>query len=223
MIKLIVAYDKDRAIGANNTIPWFIKGELKWVAEETKRVSDKHKVNALIMGRKTWESIPETRRPLVDRINIVVSKTMVSDNQEDLIVCDSLESAISYVKYNTVIESTFIFGGSSIYKQALEMGIVDIVMATEVQVKKDYVADTFFPELPSSFVGFTPNITKYGDDIVCRTVYANQRKTVPESIVKLDMNNKETLVNLLLDVQCGNVSCRRAATEIISDFMHNSV
>ena len=183
MISLIVAYDENRAIGAGNDIPWFIKGELKWVADTTKAVKNTSKINALIMGHNTWKSLPENRRPLANRLNIVVSRTAVID-QEGVIVCKSLEDAIDFANKNENIETAFIFGGASIYKEALEKDLVDQVLATEVRVidhyvdgkfTPDYEADTFFPELPSNFAGLKPEITEYGNDLVKRITFFKQK------------------------------------------------
>jgi dihydrofolate reductase len=179
MISLIVAYDKNRGIGAGNDIPWFIKGELKWVAETTKSVKNALKVNALIMGRKTWESLPEDRRPLPNRINIVISRTTVIDH-DAVITCKSLEEAIHWAKNTEIVETAFIFGGASIYKEALEKNVVDEVLATEVRVsdhyvngefKPDYKADTFFPELPDNFYVEHSVTVNYMHDHVLRTIF----------------------------------------------------
>lgn len=179
MISLIVAYDKNRGIGAGNDIPWFIKGELKWVAETTKAVKNALKVNALIMGRKTWESLPENRRPLPNRINIVISRTTVIDH-DDVITCKSLEEAIHWAKNTEIVETAFIFGGASIYKEALEKNVVDEVLATEVRVSDhyvngefnpDYKADTFFPELPDNFYAEHSATVNYMHDHVLRTTF----------------------------------------------------
>lgn len=183
MIKLIVAYDENRGIGANNEIPWFIMGELKWVAETTKLVQNPAKINALIMGKNTWLSLPKSRRPLPDRLNIVIS-TSLKIEDENVMVFSSFDEAIKFVNESDHIETGFIFGGSSIYQQALDANVVDQVLATEVRVKNDYTdnvftpkyeADIFFPSLPDSFVGFRPDITKYGEDQVTRITFSNQR------------------------------------------------
>jgi dihydrofolate reductase len=183
MISLIVAYDENRGIGAGNDIPWFIKGELKWVADTTKAVKNSLKVNALIMGRKTWESLPENRRPLPNRINIVISRTTVIDH-DDVITCKSIEEAIHWANNTEIVETAFIFGGASIYKEALEKNLVDQVLATEVHVKKNYVkgvftpnyiADTFFPKLPNTFSCYEGVVTEYGEDSVVRMIFKNKR------------------------------------------------
>jgi dihydrofolate reductase len=179
LISLIVAYDENRGIGAGNDIPWFIKGELKWVADTTKHVKNKLKINALIMGRKTWESLPENRRPLPDRLNIVISRTLTIDH-ENVLVFGSLDEALNFVSNSENIETAFIFGGSSIYNLALDADVVDQVLATEVHVsdhyfdgifKPNYQADTFFPELSNDFVEHLPEYVQYGNDKVKRITF----------------------------------------------------
>ena len=170
MIKLIVAYDEMRGIGYKNTIPWFIKGELKWVADKTKLTMDSGKSNALIMGRKTWESLPKERRPLVGRINIVISKETVIREDEDVMTFKSVEDAVEWCNINKMlVESAFIFGGSSIYKHALENNLVDMVLATEVD--GEYKCDTFFPELPNVFKLTHKEFCEYGEQIVRRLIF----------------------------------------------------
>ena len=67
MYKLIVAFDKKRGIGKNNLIPWYLKEDLKHFAKLT--IGNKN--NAIVMGRKTYESIG---KDLPNRYNIIISK-----------------------------------------------------------------------------------------------------------------------------------------------------
>lgn len=149
MFKIIVAYEKNRGIGLNNELPWHIPGELRWVSETTTKVADQSKRNALLMGRKTWESIPENLRPLKNRLNMVVSHTLKED-RPGLLIFPTFEEAVEYVNTNSKsIETCFVFGGATIYKQAFEKNIVDEILATEVD--ESYLASTFFPPIPKNF------------------------------------------------------------------------
>lgn len=133
---IIVAYDKNRGIGLNNDLPW----------PKNKRDMDHFMLttrgHTVIMGRKTWESIPEKYRPLPHRTNVVVSRTLT--DLPNAFVCKSLEEAVK--KSGT---SSFVIGGAQIYREALEKDLVDEIIATEFQQK--YEADTFFPELPEGW------------------------------------------------------------------------
>jgi dihydrofolate reductase/thymidylate synthase len=59
---------------AGGSLPWSLPGDLKYFRELTQRTSDPAKQNAVIMGRKTWESIPVKFRPLAGRINVVLTR-----------------------------------------------------------------------------------------------------------------------------------------------------
>ncbi len=59
---------------AGGTLPWSIPGDLRYFKELTSRTADPGKQNAVIMGRKTWESLPPKFRPLPGRLNVVLSR-----------------------------------------------------------------------------------------------------------------------------------------------------
>jgi len=136
---LIVAMTKDRVIGNDNSIPWYIKEDLK----NFKEVTDGHPV---IMGRKTWDSIPKKFRPLPGRYNIVISRSAKQkENIEgELRWVKSYEEALQVVDelYSYPVD-TFIIGGSTVYKRAL----LEADRLYISWVKKDYDGDTFFPEI----------------------------------------------------------------------------
>ena len=73
-ISLIVACDKYHGIAKNGTIPWKYSEELKYFSKQTRTTRDPTRQNAILMGRKTWESLPI--KPLPHRINIVLSSTL---------------------------------------------------------------------------------------------------------------------------------------------------
>ena len=71
---IVAACGKSLGIGLNGELPWRLKSEMKYFAETTSRTIDSNKINAVIMGRKTWESIPLKFRPLKNRLNVVLSR-----------------------------------------------------------------------------------------------------------------------------------------------------
>ena len=79
---VIVATDSNSGISRGGELPWDTSSDLKFFKDyTTKRTSPQNPQNVLIMGRKTYESIPIKFRPLQNRINIVVSyRTMTSVN-----------------------------------------------------------------------------------------------------------------------------------------------
>ncbi|KAK2574742.1 hypothetical protein KPH14_013061, partial [Odynerus spinipes] len=73
-IKLIVAHDAEYGIGRSGEMPWNVPCDMRYFRRVTSHVRDESKVNAVIMGRKTWMSLPAKSRPLPDRLNIVLSR-----------------------------------------------------------------------------------------------------------------------------------------------------
>jgi dihydrofolate reductase len=137
-MKLIVAVCKSFGIGINNKIPWKLKNDLQYF----KGLTTGHGDNAVIMGRKTWESLPEKFKPLPKRKNIILSRKNYRSEDPTIKTCSSLEEAKIYCKdYNDI----WIIGGEQIYIQALEDEDLTHIHITEV--KKEYECDTFFPHL----------------------------------------------------------------------------
>jgi dihydrofolate reductase/thymidylate synthase len=102
------------------------------------------KINAVIMGRKTYESIPPKFRPLPDRLNIILSKSVEFDGK-NLVSCKSLEDALAMVKQNDSVDRVFIAGGGEIYKEAIKLPECSKIYFTKI--KSEFDCDTFFPEI----------------------------------------------------------------------------
>ena len=145
---IVVACDINRGIGIKNAIPWFLPSEFRWLYRITTHTSDPDKMNALLMGRKTWDSIPVERRPLAKRINIILSRTSGGGKDGELFFSD-LDSVLDFLDRTDSIETCYIFGGAHIYEECLSRGIVDEVIETEIQ--KSFFVDTWMPSLPDSF------------------------------------------------------------------------
>lgn len=124
----------------------------------TTTTKDQHKRNAVIMGRVTYFGIPENKRPLPNRLNIVLSnKSKASDYPSDVILCTSLAQAmqkLSDTELGRDIETIWICGGYSVYKEAMESTDCHRIYFTEIKAKFDH--DTTFPDIPSTFT-IVPN------------------------------------------------------------------
>lgn len=134
-LRLIVAYDRNRLIGANGDLPWHLPEDLSHFQRTTMH-------HAIIMGRKTFQSI---RRALPGRTNIIVSRSGYEGYGARTF--RDLESAIKFARA-TGDDSPFIIGGGRIYRAA--MPLVTEVIATEINA--EYEGDTYFPELGPEFV-----------------------------------------------------------------------
>ncbi|XP_061726570.1 dihydrofolate reductase [Cydia pomonella] len=147
-LNLIVAACENMGIGANGTLPWRLKKEMAYFTTMTTKVSSPDRVNAVIMGRITWDCIPDKYRPLANRVNIVMTRQVDNLNNkvpEGVIVVPSLDEAIKYIDNRPDIESTWVIGGSSIYEAAMAHPNCGKIYLTEIQ--KSFDCDTFFPNI----------------------------------------------------------------------------
>lgn len=135
-ISIIVAHSKNMAIGKANSLLWRLPDDLK----RFKTLTSGHPV---IMGRKTWESLPEKFRPLPGRTNIVVTRD-ASYRAPGALVASSIEDAISLAGEFEGSEEIFVIGGAEVYKAALPLA--NRLYVTEVDMEVD--GDAFFPHYP---------------------------------------------------------------------------
>jgi len=107
------------------------------------------KQNAVIMGRKTWESIPNKFRPLEGRTNVVLTtSTPASSYPPNVVVASSLKDATSQLEALDNLGHVFVIGGAKVYEESLQCGLVNRVIYTKVSnVDDDQKFDAFFPEL----------------------------------------------------------------------------
>jgi dihydrofolate reductase len=133
MISIIVAVSEDWGIGKDNELLWHISGDLK-------RFKSLTTGKTVIMGKKTWESLP--RRPLAGRKNIVLTDNL-QESIENSVTAYSIKDALSKCSPD---EEIFIIGGGSIYRQF--MPIADRLYITHVHKKAP--ADIYFPEIDLS-------------------------------------------------------------------------
>lgn len=148
MKTIFVAYDKKLGIGAQNDLLW--KRDLP---ADLKRFKELTMGSAVIMGRKTYESIG---RALPHRQNIVISRT--TDSIEGVTVVGSLEAAYEAVEADKEI---FVLGGGQIY--ALAMDSVDRIYATEVDAVFD-AAEVFFPSIDKNIWQETNRVHHEADE-----------------------------------------------------------
>jgi len=130
IVSMIVAMTKDRVIGKNGNLPWHIPADLKYFKAVTMG-------KPIIMGRKTYESLP--RKPLPGRTNIVITTNtnFVADGAKVVFTPDEALNLCSGA------DEVVIIGGATIY--AHFMPIASRLYLTEV--KGDYTGDTYFPKL----------------------------------------------------------------------------
>lgn len=141
MVTQILAVDEEWGIGKDNTIPWHNKEDFKHFKETTKG-------GFVVMGRKTWDSLP--KKPLDCRINVVISSHEIDGPN----ICSSqIDGVIEYCNLHKQ-RNTFIIGGGTIYKQTLSY--TDSILLSRIKGKYD--CDTFYDQ--SNLDEFVLNSTK---------------------------------------------------------------
>jgi dihydrofolate reductase len=130
-LTLVAAVAKNGVIGDSNALPWHLPEDLK----HFKQLTSGH---AVIMGRKTWESLPLRFRPLPGRLNIVLTRdpSYVATGAS---VVHTLQEALKVGAGGTA----FIIGGAELYAHALPLA--ERLELTEID--RDFPGDVFFPEI----------------------------------------------------------------------------
>jgi dihydrofolate reductase len=129
-VALVVAHSANRVIGRDGGMPWHLPGDLRRFRELTTG-------HAVVMGRRTYESLPPAFRPLPDRRNVVLTSDPAYRARGAEVVAD-LEAALA--------GPCFVIGGGEIYAQALSHA--QRVYATEIEGELE--GDAFFPALPAA-------------------------------------------------------------------------
>ena len=145
-IYVIAAVDENFGIGKNNDLPWHFKKDMEFFKKTTTETEDPNKQNMLIMGSKTWESIPEKYRPFKDRENAVLAWDP-EYKAKGATVYGSIDEALESAGDD--IENIFFIGGGMIYKESIKHPKLTGVYLTHIE--KQYDCDTFFPQIPEKF------------------------------------------------------------------------
>lgn len=128
---IIVAMARNRVIGCGNKLPWHLPGDLK----RFKALTMGH---TIVMGRKTYESLPNGALP--GRRNVVLSRSALI-RPKDVLVLSTISEVLELAKRDTL----FIIGGGDVYRQFLPFACrIELTL-----IDADYEGDTYFPEIDS--------------------------------------------------------------------------
>ncbi len=139
-VAIIAAIGENRELGRNNELLWHLNEDMQFFKQQTR-------MHYVIMGRKSFESIPKKYRPLPERVNIIISR----DPEymfEECYTFSNIQDAIEMANVNGEYKA-FIIGGGEIYKIAMEANLVDEMFLTHVHASFDD-ADVFFPAIDES-------------------------------------------------------------------------
>lgn len=151
--QVVVAATKEMGIGKDGKLPWKLPSDLTFFKDITLKTSNPEKKNAVVMGRKTWESIPIKNRPLPGRINVILTRSGDFDvgTMDNVLTCGSMDSALQFLAmppYNILIERVFVIGGGEILRDTLNAPACDAIHNTEIEANIE--CDTFIPPVDTS-------------------------------------------------------------------------
>jgi len=154
MIIGIVAVDRNGAIGKDGKLPWHYPADMKFFKETTTG-------NACVMGYNTWLTL---KKPLPNRLNIVLSRKAELEQQASVVLCRDVESVLSMAK--DINGDLFVMGGEQVYRSFLPY--TQKWLVTEVPLAVEG-ADTFVPE--NYLEGFEKVETRRLDQELVVSVY----------------------------------------------------
>lgn len=133
-IGMIWAQSLYGVIGVKNALPWYLPEDLKHFSHFTKG-------QTVIMGRNTWDSLPEAYKPLPDRVNIVI--TSEQNTLDGALVVHSVKEALDAVE----TEEAWVIGGGQLYASMIKDA--DILEVTYVDTNTE--GDAFAPAIPTGW------------------------------------------------------------------------
>lgn len=225
--QVIAAVTPSLGIGKNGVLPaWQLPGDVAHFREMTTRTQDASRKNVIIMGRRTYFSIPEQRRPLKGRLSMVISSTpqLVPANETCLGTYSSLDTALKALEEDPVmldrIHDVYVIGGAQLYATALKHPQCQAVHITRIE--QEFDCDTFMPALDPAVYGLwsagepiVENGTRYS--FLCYTRFHQGSQYVPSSTVPRhdEMQYLEIVRDL---ISTGTYRSDRTGTGTLSKF-----
>ena len=150
MFDCVVAADLDWGIGKANALPWpRLKGDMQHFKRITCDAREGMR-NAVIQGRRTWESAEVQGRALPRRLNIIISRSAQA-LPEGVVAARSLEEALAAAA-QPEIDTAFVIGGAQIFREAFDHPALRYIYLTRVLAR--FACDAFLPDLDA--MGFVP-------------------------------------------------------------------
>lgn len=214
LFSVIAALAKpNRAIGFKGDLPWGrnLPSDLKYFNKVTTTASQ-NKQNMVIMGRKTWESLPDFAKPLPNRYNIVVS-TKLNVVMPFVYCVKSFDDALYLANKILSIDNVFVIGGQKLYETAINHPLCQNLFLTEIS--KHYDGDTFFPEIPQHYKQVS------SDEHFSNKINSDYSFNIYRSMFHLESEEYRYLNSLRRIMKEGEISDNRTGIPTISKFDEN--
>ncbi len=188
-LSLILAETRQHGIGKDGRLPWDLPEEFAYFIGKTKEVRGAGLANAVVMGRRTWDSIPARARPMAGRINVVLSNREEKTVREEsgipasVAVVPSLEHAIHHLSSPDIaprLDRVWILGGAGLYKESmLHVAGWEIFVTV---IEHDYECDVLWSGVDHSLYVCDDAYTKVRQEkgITCRLMRYVRRGPHPE-------------------------------------------
>jgi len=140
--------DQNQGIGKNGKLPWHLPSDMKFFKDVTMRSLSGHR-NAVIMGRVTWDSIPEAFRPLRGRLNVILTRNSQISFPEGCYKVKNLDEALTCAAEIPDVDQIFVIGGATVYDEAIRRPECRRLYVTRIQEICD--CDVYFPSFSDHF------------------------------------------------------------------------
>ncbi len=140
---IVVAVDTQKGIGKKGGLPWHIVADLQHFRRITTLAEKSGSVNMVVMGRKTWESLPRKFKPLPARVNCVVSRNPQFMLPDQVLKAASLDESLTLAGQlpDKKIDRVFVIGGAQLYQAAFAHPLCRKIYWT--QIYRDFQCDAF--------------------------------------------------------------------------------
>lgn len=118
--------NETRGIAKNNALPWSVSNDYEYFKRVVRTTRDEGKINAMIIGRLSWESLSIDERPILPGLTVIISSKMSNSDiimskdakPDSVVVLKSIDQAVEYIKanYSDRVETIYSLGGSEIYR-----------------------------------------------------------------------------------------------------------
>lgn len=155
----VVAADATGGIGHDGAIPWRLPPDLRRFRALTTGAGR----NAVVMGRATWDSLPDRFRPLPDRLNLVLSRDPTFAPAPPARAARSLDEALAIA---ADLDAVYVIGGAQVYAHAFSHPSCAAVELTRLEAT--FPSDTTLPPLPADFARVAASATAVHDGLAYR-------------------------------------------------------
>ncbi|MFA5088983.1 MAG: dihydrofolate reductase [Candidatus Omnitrophota bacterium] len=162
---IIVAVDSHNGIGKKGLLPWHLKGDMQHFKEITCASESEARQNLVIMGRKTWDSLPSRFRPLPERMNLVLTRDSGFAVPPGVMKADSLNGALKNLlrqEFRDQVGQIFVIGGQQVFEAAIRHPQCQKLYVTHILKRFD--CDAFFPDFSRQFkkISSSPQLNENG-------------------------------------------------------------